>query len=121
MAAALALYPMLKPALGRMSTEGAKLDGTAIQTTTTVDSVKSADQIAAEQKQKSDDDKKSAEGGISGLAGRFAKKAVDKKMGGDDAAKPRSTFMTLNNEVLKVTTDVAVTDVAVPAGFKETK
>jgi hypothetical protein len=121
MAAALALYPMLKPAIGKMNAEGGKMDGTAIQTTTTVDSVKSADQIAAEQKQKTDDDKKSAEGGIGGFAGRFAKKMADKKMGGDDAAKPRSTFMTMTNEVLKVTTDVGANDVAVPAGFKDAK
>jgi hypothetical protein len=121
MAAALALYPMLKPAIGKMNAEGGKMDGTAIQTTTTVDSVKSAEQIAAEQKQKSDDDKKSAEGGIGGFAGRFAKKMADKKMGGDEAAKPRSTFMTMTNEVLKVTTDVGANDVAVPAGFKDAK
>ena len=120
-AAALALYPMLKPAMGRMNTEGAKLDGTAIQTTTTVDAVKSQEQMAQEAQQKSDENKNAAQGGISGLAGRFAKKVTEKKMGGDEANKQRATFMTLNNEVLKVTTEVAATDVAVPAGFKEAK
>jgi hypothetical protein len=39
----------------------------------------------------------------------------------DDAAKPRTTFMTMNTEVLKVATTVAAEDVAVPAGFKESK
>jgi hypothetical protein len=121
MASATALYPMLKPAMGRMNTEGAKMDGTSIQTTTTVDSVKSAEQIAQEQKQQGDDDKKSTQGGVGGLAGRFASRMAAKKMGGDDAGKARATFMTLTNEVLKVTTDVGATDVAVPAGFKETK
>jgi len=119
MAAAVALYPMLKPAIGRMSTEGAKLDGTPIQSTTTVDSVKSADQVAQDQKQQSDDDKKSAQGGIGGIAGRFASRMAAKKMGADDAGKARATFMTMTNEVLKVTTDVGATDVAVPAGFKQ--
>src|SRR5439155_5912837 len=46
MAAAMALYPMMKQALGRMSAEGTKLEGTAIQATTTLDAVKSAEQIA---------------------------------------------------------------------------
>lgn len=120
-AAALAMYPMLKPAMGRMNVEAGKLDGTAIQTTTTIDSVKSADQLAAEQQQQSADDKKSAEGGVGGLAGRFARRMAEKKMSGGDSAKARSTFMTMTGEVLKVTTDVGATDVAVPAGFKEGK
>ena len=125
MASAMALYPMLKPAIGKMTTEGAKLDGTPIHTTTTVDSVKSADEIAQEQQQQkqqnSDDAKQAAQGGVGGLAGRFASRMVAKKVSGDDASKARATFMTLNNDVLKVTTDVAATDVAVPQGFKEGK
>ena len=48
MAAAMALYPMMKQAMGRMTTEGAKIDGTAILTTVTMDAVKSAEQIAKE-------------------------------------------------------------------------
>jgi hypothetical protein len=46
---------------------------------------------------------------------------AQKKMGGDEAAKPRTTFMTTTTEVLKVVTDVASADVSVPAGFKENK
>ncbi len=121
-ASAIALYPMLKPAIGKMTTEGAKLDGTPVQTTTTVDAVKSAEQMAQEAKQNTDDTKKAAEGGVGGLAGRFARKMAEKKMsGGNDAAKARATFMTMTNEVLKVTTEVGAGDVAVPAGFKESK
>ena len=118
MAAAMAMYPMMKQALGRMSAEGGKIDGTAIQTTTTMDAVKSAEQIAEEAKA-GDNDSKGASGGAGGLLGGFAKKMAQKKMGGDDAAKPRITFMTMTNEVLKVVTDVSPADVAVPAGFKE--
>jgi hypothetical protein len=118
MAAALAIYPMLKPAIGRMSTEGAKLDGTAIQTTTTVDSVKSPEQMAEDKKQQ-DSDKPSASGGVGGMMGGFAKKLAQKKMQGDADAKQRATFMTMNTEVLKVTTDVAAADVGVPAGFQQ--
>ena len=119
MAAALAMYPMMKQALGRMSTEGAKLEGTAIQTTTTMDAVKSAEQIAQEAKAGDDAGKPSTSGGVGGmLGGMLAKKMGPKK---DDAGKARGTFMTSNHEVLKVVTDVTAADVAVPAGFKENK
>jgi hypothetical protein len=118
MAAAMAMYPMMKQALGRMSTEGAKLDGTAIQTTTTMDAVPSAEQMAQESKT-AEADSRPTGGGISGrLGGMLAKKIGPKK---DDSGKGRSTFMTSNHEVLKVVTDVTAADVAVPAGFKENK
>jgi hypothetical protein len=118
MAAAMAMYPMMKDAMARMSAEGAKLEGTPIQTTTTMDAVKSAEQIAQEAKA-ADDSPSSGGGGISGrLGGMLAKKMGPKK---DDAGKTRSTFMTMNHEVLKVATDVAPADVAVPPGFKENK
>jgi hypothetical protein len=121
MAAAMAMYPMMKDALGKMSAEGGKIDGTPIQTTTTMDAVKSADQIAEEAKA-ADNDKPSAAGGVGGMLGGFAKKMAAKKMaGGDDANKPRATFMTLTTDVLKVVTDVSPADVAVPAGFKESR
>jgi hypothetical protein len=116
MAAALAMYPMLKPALARMSAEGGKMDGTAILTTTTVDAVKSAEQMEQEQKQKADDDKPSASGGLGGL---LAKKIAQKKMQSDDAPKQRATFMTMDSEILKVATQVGASDVAVPEGFKQ--
>jgi hypothetical protein len=119
MAAALAMYPRMKDAMGRMTTEGAKLNGTAIITTTTMDAVKSADQSAQEAKQESEPDAKP--NGIGGLMGGFAKKMAAKRAGGDDGAKARATFMTTTTEVLKVVSDVSAADVAVPPGFKENK
>jgi hypothetical protein len=117
-AAALALYPMMAPAMARMRTEGAKMDGTAIMTTVTMDGVKSADQLAAEQKERDGGDSKpSVSGGVGGLLGGLAKRAAQKKMEGDP--KSRATVMTITNEVLKVVTDVAPADVAVPAGFSQ--
>jgi hypothetical protein len=116
MAMVAATYPMMKDAMAKMSAEGGKLDGTAIQTTVTMDAVKSAEQLAQESKEES---KPSGGGGISGrLGGMLAKKIGPKK---EDAGKTRSTFMTMNTEVLKVATDVSAADVAVPAGFKENK
>jgi len=118
MAMVTAIYPMMKDAMAKMSAEGGKLDGTAIQTTVTIAAVRSAEQLAEESKG-AEADIRPTGGGISGrLGGILAKKIGPKK---DDAGKPRSTFMTMNTEVLKVATDVAQADVAVPAGFKENK
>jgi hypothetical protein len=123
MAAAMAAYPMMKEALGKMTAEGGKIQGTPIQTTTTMDAVKSADQVAEEAKANGGgDSKQAAAGGVSGMLGGFAKKMAQKKAGGgDDAKKDRVTVMTMTSEVLKVATDVPAADVAVPAGFKENK
>jgi hypothetical protein len=122
MAAAMAMYPYMKQAMGKMTAEGTKLDGTAVETVTTMDAVKSAEQMAEEAKAKEQDDKPTTSGGVGGMLGRFAAKRLQKKAsGGDDAAKPRATFMTVTTDVLKVVTDVAASDVAVPAGFRENK
>ena len=120
MAAAMALYPMMKQAMGRMTTEGAKMDGTAIMTTVTMDAVKSEEQLAQEAKPA--EEPQPQQKGLGGLLGGLAKKAAAKKAGsGGDDSKARTTFMTTTNEVLKVATAVSATDVAVPAGFKENK
>jgi hypothetical protein len=114
MAAAMALYPTMKQAMGRMTAEGAKIDGTAIMTTVTMDAVKSADEIA---KGNTATTEEKPAPGLGGLLGTLAKKNAAKK----DASNGRTTFMTSTNEVLKVATDVSAADVAVPAGFKENK
>jgi hypothetical protein len=121
MATALAMYPMMKDALAKMSAEGAKMDGTAILTTTTTEAVKSADQIAeeAKQNQNPDDAKASPSGGVSGVLGGFARRAMKKKTEGDP--QTRATFFTSTHELVKVTTDVAAAEVTVPDGFKESK
>jgi hypothetical protein len=121
MAAAMAMYPMMKQAIARMNVEGQKLDGTAILTTITMESVKSAEQVAADAKKSESESKPNVSGGVGGLIGGFGKKMAAKKMGGDEAAKPRTTFMTGTTEVLKVVTDVSAADVSIPAGFKENK
>jgi hypothetical protein len=118
MAAALAMYPGLQRGIARMRSESAKMDGTPILTTTTVEAVKSAEQLAAEQKQAQTSQQPAAGGGVGGLIGGLARRAARRN---EEAPRPRATFMTTTNEVLKVTTTVADVDVAVPVGFKETK
>ena len=120
-ATAMAMYPMMKDAVARMNTENVKMDGTAIQTTTTMDSVKSAAEMAAAAQQQSDDSSKSSGGGgIGGMIGGFAKKKLEKKNEAG-ANSNRATFMTATTEIVRVTTDVSAGDVGVPAGFKENK
>jgi hypothetical protein len=114
MAAAMAMYPQLREGLGRLNAEASKVQGTAILTTLTFDAVKSAEQQAAEAKQ----EQPSAGRGIGGMIGGLARRAARKD---DDEPKPRATFMTSTVEVLKLSTDVSADDVAVPAGFRETK
>jgi len=116
---ALAMYPAMKDAIAKMNVEGGKIDGTAILTTTTTESVKSAAQLAEEAKGQDDNTAASPAGGLSGALGGFAKKAMKKKPEGGPQA--RSTIFTSTHEVLMVATDVAAADVAVPAGFKESK
>jgi hypothetical protein len=116
MAAALAMYPGLQDALARMGEQTAKMDGTPIMTTMTVEAVKSAEQVAAEQRQQAEQQKPSASGGIGGLVGGLARRARPQ-----EAPKARATFMTTTHEVLKVTSAVGDADVAIPAGFKENR
>ncbi|MEP7305183.1 MAG: hypothetical protein ABJA98_06670 [Acidobacteriota bacterium] len=117
----LATYPMMKDALAKMSAEGGKIDGTPLTTTLTFDTVKAADQVAQESKQ-SDDDKSKDNSSVGGLLGGLARRATQKRGAQDENKdKARVTFMTSTTEILKISTDVAAADVAVPAGFKENK
>jgi len=127
MASAMAMYPMMKPALEKMAAEGSKMQGTPILTTTTMDAVKSADEIAAE-KQSASETKaptSSSPTGVGGLIGGFGRRMAQKKASDDSAAsagpKDRATVVTTTSETLKVSTTVADADVAIPAGFKESK
>jgi hypothetical protein len=121
MATVAAMYPMMKEATAKMNAEGGRIDGTPVLTVTTMDAVKSAEQMAAEAKQAPDDTKTPAT--VGGLLGGFARRAAAKKAAGNDEGKDksRSTFMTATTEVLKVLPTVSADDVAIPAGFKETK
>jgi hypothetical protein len=71
LAAALAAYPMMKNALGRLEQEGSKLQGTALETTTLFETVKSKEQMAQMQEQQSS-------GGGSGIGGLLARKIAKK-------------------------------------------
>jgi hypothetical protein len=124
MAAAMAMYPMMKDAIARMRAENVKMDGTAVQTTTRIDAVQSAEQQAAAQQQQQDQQQSSgsSSGGVGGLLGGLGRRMANRGNSNNPPQTPgRATFMTITSEILSVATAVADADLAVPAGFKESK
>jgi hypothetical protein len=124
MATVMAMFPGVKDAFARFSRED--LGGTAIQSMTTMESVKSAEQMkqqAASGSSASSDEKAnpaSVGGAIGGFMRRRQQQQQEKEAAANPNANPaRSTFMTMNNEVLKIATNVTAADVALPIGFKE--
>jgi hypothetical protein len=118
MAAAMAMYPMMTNAIARMRTESVKMDGTPIQTTTTMDAVKSAEQVAADQQQQQDSRSTAPSNPVGSVIGGLARRAANRN---STPPGPRATFMTMTNEVLRVATTVNDADLAIPAGFTESK
>jgi uncharacterized protein YfdQ (DUF2303 family) len=119
MATAMTMYPGLKEAFARLSRED--FGGTAIQTTTTVDSVKSAEQTKAAGSAAQSDERANP-ASIGGAIGGFMRRRQQQKEQEAAAAgvnPARATFMTINNEVLKIASNVTAADVAMPAGFME--
>jgi len=101
-----ALVPMFGTLASRMTEESAKLEGTALLSTSTIETVKSEEQMKAAA------ESQSGEGaGIGGLAGRFMRRQP----------QARSKTLTMTNEMQSIGTSVADTDIQIPAGFKEKK
>jgi hypothetical protein len=123
MAAAMAMYPMMKDAIARMRAENVKMDGTPVQTTTTIDAVQSAEQLAAAQQQQQEQQQNSgaSSGGVGGLLGGLGRRMANRGNSNNNTqqAPGRATFMTITSEILSVATTVADADLSIPAGFKE--
>ena len=118
MATAMAMFPGLKEAFARLSRED--FGGTALQTTTTVDSVKSAEQMKQGPGSTAQSDERANPASIGGAIGGFMRRRQQKEQEAPANANPaRSTFMTINNEVLKIASNVTAAEVAMPAGFTE--
>jgi len=114
MAQALAMYPQMKDVIGRARVEGAKVDGTPISTTASIDTVESPEQ---KQQQAEQEKQQDAPSGLGGMLARkmMKKKSQDSAAGGDPN---RSSVMTSTIEVLSVATSVSADAVSIPAGFK---
>jgi hypothetical protein len=107
MLGAAALFPALKPMMDKMQAEKNKLQGTALATTTTFETVRSPEQLKQSQQQ-------SSGGGIGGALAR-------RMMGQKGQPQARSTVLTTNHETLSIETAATEAEVTVPAGFKEKK
>jgi hypothetical protein len=109
MATVIAMYPAFKQAADRLQKESPKLQGTPLAMTTTVEGVKSKEEMASSQ---SSETPKS----IGGLGGMLARKMAKKD---ENPNAGRATIFTAEHEVQEVQTSVAATDVEMPAGFKQ--
>jgi hypothetical protein len=105
---------MLGEAMKRVHAEGQGIDGTPIQTTLTVEAVASPEQ----QQQQAESDESSGGGGLGGMLARKMMRKKKDDAAADPASKGRSKIMTMSNEVLSVSADVAADETALPAGFK---
>lgn len=101
LAALLAMHPGFQKASERLAKEGAKLQGTPLMTTLTLDSVKDPAAQPANQ-------------GGGGLAGRLMRRNQDK-------AGTRNKVFASTHETLSVAATASAADVAIPADFKEKK
>jgi hypothetical protein len=125
MASAMAMYPMMKDAIARARTEAVKMDGTPILTTTTIEAVQSAEQIAQSQQQQQQGSTSSSTptnptAAVGSLLGGLMKRG--QKPSNTAAAAPgHATIMTSTSEVLKIGSTVVDADLSIPAGFKENK
>lgn len=108
MAAVLAMFPLVAKAQERIKQENVNLDGTALASVTTFEAVKSKEQMAQQSQQQQQ--------GGGGIGGMLARRVMKK-----DDGKPRSTIFTMQHEMQEISTNVAATDLEIPAGFKEKK
>lgn len=106
MAQLLAAFPLVKQAMDRMQKDGDKLSGTPLDTTMTLESVKSKDQSTQQSQQPSSS---------GGLGGMLARKMMKK----NDSGTGRSTVFTSRHQYLEIAKSVDAADVAIPAGFKD--
>lgn len=120
LATALAMYPGLKTALERLQKESAKAEGTPILVTVSVEAVKSPEQMKEEEKSGQSEAPKSIGGLFGGLGKKIGgKKDEEPKAADKPQPKNRATILTTNHEVVKISSDVAASDISIPADFKE--
>jgi len=120
MAMAMAMYPGMKDMIGKMQVESVNMNGAQILTEMVMESVANPAQVSQEQKQESESSSISSVKGLGGLLGRRLSRKKESE-GEGDKAKGRTTILTVQHELLKVTPNVSAEEMAIPAGFKEKK
>lgn len=107
-----AIIPGLAPLFEKLAAERAKLQGTALQSTSVTEFVKSAEEM---KKAAASQPAPSSGGGLGGMIGR----GLMKGRGG--APQQKSKAFTMTTETLSIGNTVTDADVALPAGFKQKK
>jgi hypothetical protein len=114
MTPAMATYPGLKEALGKLETEKVNMDGVAIRTVIRGDFLGTANAQAAA-KPAAQEKQTEIPRSLGGLIGGIGRKAAARK---DDNNDKPASFMTSTTELISVSTSVSDADVSIPAGFK---
>jgi hypothetical protein len=110
MAAVFAMITSAKPMMERMQAESRRLEGTVLLSTSTMETVKSAEEMKAA----AEAPPPSAGGGLGGL---MARRLAGRRGGAGEG--PRSMVLTTVHEFMTIATSASDADVAVPAGFRE--
>jgi hypothetical protein len=124
MTAAMAMYPAMKDMLGKVQVESGRMNGTAILTESTMETVRSPEQAAEAKKQEPAESSSGGVTSIRGIGGMLGRRMARKKEEPSAAAasqQNKAVLFTSIHELLKVSTSVASSDLAIPAGFKEKK
>ena len=117
MAAALAMYPMMRDAMARLEAENVNMQGTAVMTVVKFEAV--ANPADAEKTRNQGQESTPRLPGLAGLGGRLGGRLMNRGSNDQPAAGAtnRATVMTMQQELLKVSAAVNAGDVAIPAGF----
>ena len=121
MAPMVAMYPGLKEGMGKLETEKVNMDGTSVLTVIRMQAMGDTEQntqAAPQQQNKQAEIPRSLGGLLGGLGRKAASKDDNNK---DKGADKTASLMTINDELLSVSTSVSDADISIPAGFKEKK
>jgi len=126
MAPMVAMYPGLKEGMGKLQAEKVNMDGTSVLTVIRMQVTGGADQNTQNTQAPPAQQNKQSEiprslGGLLGGLGRKAASKDDNNKAADKGGDKTASLMTINDELLSVTTTVADADVSIPTGFKEKK
>ena len=123
---AMAQYPGLGIAMGKLEIEKVKMDGTPVLTVMGFEAVVPPDQTAdgkpsTPASTPPPQQQKSTVPSIGGLIGGLGKKAAPKEEPSSSSSSKPGSIMTTNHELVSVSTSVVDADISIPAGFKEKK
>jgi alkanesulfonate monooxygenase SsuD/methylene tetrahydromethanopterin reductase-like flavin-dependent oxidoreductase (luciferase family) len=112
-----ALFPAFKTLAARAQAERGRVQGTAVSSTTTLDTVKSAEQLREEAQQQRQQQQQQQQQQLGGgdVGGMFGNRIGSRQT----PVQQRTRTMTTTRDVLSIETTVTPADLAIPAGYKE--